>query len=281
MAQKAGPQFVGFFVPILDALKELGGSGSAAEVCERVIENHGISDEALNEILPGGQSRIRNQIQWARFYLVKAGMLDASIRGIWSLTKQGTEGLEEKDALPLFKSIALTFRKKGESKKNKHQPIEVDVIDAPPSLTLLETLQNLPPDGFERVCQRLLRESGFEQVTVTGKSGDGGIDGHGILSINALVSFNVLFQCKRYVGSVSPAQVRDFRGGMLGRADKGIILTTGTFTSEAKKEARRDGAPPIELVDGEKLVSMFEKLELGVIPKVVYEVDDKFFSEYR
>lgn len=281
MAEKAGPQFVGFFVPILNALKDLGGSGSAAEVCDRVIEYHGITDEALYEVLPGGQSRIRNQIQWARFYLVKAGLLDASVRGIWSLTKQGTEGLEEKDALPLFKQIALTFRKKSEAKRDKSQPKEMEVPDSPPSLSLLEVLQNLPPEGFERVCQRLLRESGFQQVTVTGKSGDGGIDGHGILAINPLVSFNVLFQCKRYSGSVSPAQVRDFRGGMLGRADKGIILTTGTFTSEAKKEGRRDGAPPIELVDGEKLVSMFEKLELGVIPKVVYEVDDKFFDEYR
>lgn len=281
MSEKAGPQFVGFFVPILNALKELGGSGSAAEVCDRVIENHCITDDALNEVLPGGQSRIRNQIQWARFYLVKAGLLDASVRGIWSLTKQGTEGLEENDALPLFKQIAQTFRKKGETKKSKSQPKGMEAPDSPPSLSLLEVLQNLPPEGFERVCQRLLRESGFQQVTVTGKSGDGGIDGHGVLAINPLVSFNVLFQCKRYSGSVSPAQVRDFRGGMLGRADKGIILTTGTFTSEAKKEARRDGAPPIELVDCEKLVSMFEKLELGVMPKVVYEVDDKFFDEYR
>jgi restriction system protein len=281
MSEKAGPQFVGFFVPILNALKDLGGSGSAAEVCDRVIENHGITDEALNEVLPGGQSRIRNQIQWARFYLVKAGLLDASVRGIWSLTKQGFEGLEEKDALPLFKQIAKTFRKKSEKRRDISQPKEVEETNSPPDLSLLEVLQNLPPEGFERVCQRLLRESGFQQVTVTGKSGDGGIDGHGILAINPLVSFNVLFQCKRYSGSVAPAQVRDFRGGMLGRADKGIILTTGTFTSEAKKEARRDGAPPIELVDGEKLVSMFEKLELGVVPKVVYEVDDKFFDEYR
>jgi restriction system protein len=68
---------------------------------------------------------------------------------------------------------------------------------------------------------------------------------------------------------------------MIGRADKGIIITTGTFTTEATKEARRDGATPIELVDGETIVRMFERLELGVQPKTVYEVDEAFFAEYR
>ena len=142
-------------------------------------------------------------------------------------------------------------------------------------------MKSLSPGGFERVSQRLLRESGFERVLVTGKSGDGGIDGHGILQVNPFVSFMVLFQCKRYAGAVSASQVRDFRGAMMGRADKGIIITTGTFTTEATKEARRDGAPPIELVDGETLAQMFERLELGVKPKIVYFVDEAFFEEYR
>ncbi len=138
----------------------------------------------------------------------------------------------------------------------------------------------LPPSGFERLCQRLLRESGFQQVIVTGRSGDGGIDGNGLLQINPFVSFQVLFQCKRYAGSVSASQIRDFRGAMMGRADKGIILTTGTFTKDAKNEAIRDGAPPIELVDGEKLLAMFEQLELGLKPVTTYEIDDDFFGEF-
>ena len=146
---------------------------------------------------------------------------------------------------------------------------------------LLQILRELPPEGFERICQRLLRESGFEQVTVTGRSGDGGIDGVGVLEINPFVSFKVLFQCKRYAGSVSSPQIRDFRGAMMGRADKGLIITTGAFTLDAKKEARRDGVPPIELVDSEKLVDMFERLELGLRPRIAYDVDDQFFREYR
>ena len=145
---------------------------------------------------------------------------------------------------------------------------------------LLALIKSLPPDGFERLCQRVLRESGFQEVTVTGKTGDGGIDGIGVLQVNPFVSFNVLFQCKRYQGSVTPSQVRDFRGAMAGRADKGIMMTTGTFTVEAKKEARRDGAAPIELVAGEDLVKLFEDLELGLLPRRTFEVDRKFFDEF-
>lgn len=146
---------------------------------------------------------------------------------------------------------------------------------------LLDLIRSIPPEGFERLSQRLLRESGFQQVTVTGRSGDGGIDGAGTLQINPFVSFNVLFQCKRYRGTVTPSQVRDFRGAMMGRADKGIIITTGSFTLEAKKEARRDEVPPIELVDGDILVDMFERLELGLTPKRTYEIDEKFFDDYK
>jgi restriction system protein len=148
-------------------------------------------------------------------------------------------------------------------------------------IDLLNILKSLPPAGFERICQRLLRESGFQQVTVTGKSGDGGIDGIGVVQVNAFVSFRVLFQCKRYQGAVAVSTVRDFRGAMSGRADKGIIMTTGTFTQDAKKEARRDGVVPIELVDGENMVEMFEKLELGLKPIKTYAIDEKFFEEFK
>ena len=167
-----------------------------------------------------------------------------------------------------------------------------DVIDAPPEgglasstpdhrQLIVDRLRNLTPSGFERFAQRLLRESDFEEVTITGRSGDGGIDGVGILQVNALVSFKVLFQCKKYSGAVTPSQVRDFRGAMQGRADKGIILTTGTFTADARREAVRDGVPPIELVDAEKLVSMLEKLELGLRPVKAFALDEDFFQEFE
>ena len=145
---------------------------------------------------------------------------------------------------------------------------------------VLKLLMTLSSQGFEQFCQRMLREAGFTQVTVTGRSNDHGIDGHGTLTLNPLVSFKVLFQCKRYKDTVSPAQVRDFRGAMAGRADKGIIITTGTFTAEARREAARDGVPPIELLDGEKLVALLEQLELGLKPVKAFEVDANFFRSF-
>lgn len=183
-----------------------------------------------------------------------------------------------------FQAIQKIFRDEKKS-KNQIEPtndgIEADEIEPLDHRTKLLTLiKTLPPAGFERLSQRLLRESGFQQVTVIGKSGDGGIDGVGVLQVNPFVSFNVLFQCKRYQGAVTPSQVRDFRGAMMGRADKGIIITTGTFTLEAKKEARRDGVPPLELVDGEALVQLFEQLELGLVPRTTYDIDDKFFEDF-
>jgi restriction system protein len=146
---------------------------------------------------------------------------------------------------------------------------------------VLELMQALPAAGFEELCQAILREAGFNEVVVTGRSGDKGIDGYGTLQINPLVSFKVLFQCKRYKESVSSSDVRDFRGAMAGRADIGIFITTGTFTAEARREASRDGVTPIELIDGDKLVDMLENLELGLLPVKSFEVDTSFFEKFR
>jgi restriction system protein len=289
-----GPEFVKYFSPVIEALKELGGSGRPAEVRDVIANYLNISEQERTELLESGAPRFDNQVHWARFYLAKAGILDSSKRGVWSLSDKGRaiESLSADEAISLFREVHAQF----ESDQSKSQ--EGPVIDEPseesiaPNETatsedssyrkrLLEILLSLPPAGFERLCQRLLRESGFEQVTVTGRSGDGGIDGHGLLQVNPFVSFKVLFQCKRYAGAVSVSQVRDFRGAMMGRADKGIILTTGTFTSDAQKEAVRDGVPPIELVHGEKLLDLFEDLELGLTPRKTFDVDAHFFQEFQ
>ena len=145
---------------------------------------------------------------------------------------------------------------------------------------LLERIRSLAPSGFERLTQRLLRESGFSQVEVTGKSGDGGIDGSGTLSLNKLVSIRVLFQCKKYRGSVGSEAVRNFRGAMQGRADYGLILTTGTFTADARREASRDGVSPIELIDGERLIDLMKDLQLGLTPVQTFMVDEAFFQGF-
>jgi restriction system protein len=288
MEKTEGPQFLRFFVPVVETLKELGGSGRPAEVTDIVVEKLGIPDAEVEETLKSGMSRVKNQVHWARFYLAKSGFIDASQRGVWSLTEKGMEAqLTAEDALRHFKDVQTQFRK-----APVDEPVEsVDQLDADEAdetpfgiedhrTELLSILKSLSPSGFERVCQRLLRESGFEKVVVTGRSGDGGIDGHGVIQINPFVSFKALFQSKRYDGVISPSQIRDFRGAMMGRADKGIFITTGTFSVSARQEALRDGVPAIELVDGEKLVDMFEYLELGLTPRTVYEIDQTFFDSY-
>ncbi|MGI9066666.1 MAG: restriction endonuclease [Pyrinomonadaceae bacterium] len=276
-----GPKFVGFFWPVIEVLKELGGSARPAEVREQIAKKLGISEQEQAEPMQSGIPRFDNQVAWARFYLAKAGIIDSSARGVWTLTEKGRAltHLNHDEALELFKVVLAQFQRESEETIEAEDGEAIPPQDA--ALTtaanyrqqLLEILRGLPPSGFERFCQRLLRESGFQEVTVTGRSGDGGIDGIGILQVGALVSFKVLFQCKRYSGAVNPSQVRDFRGAMQGRTDKGIIVSTGSFTPDSKREAVRDGVPPIELIDGEKLVTMIEELELGLSPIKSYKVN--------
>lgn len=285
--KEEGSQFVRYFGPLLDALRGLGGSAKADEAVDRVADDLKLSDETLNETLSSGGSRFRNQVAWARFYLVREGLIDSSKHGVWSLTEKGFKTqLGPDQSRELFLKWVKIFQAQ-RKQKEATEPAAEQIAEGTGAISkdyreeVLEILLALPPAGFERLSQRILREAGFTQVVVTGQSGDGGIDGFGILQINPLVSFKVLFQCKRYAKSVSPSHVRDFRGAMSGRADKGIIITTGTFSAEAKREATRDGAPPIELIDGEKLIDMLEKLELGLKPVATYEVQNSFFNEFN
>jgi restriction system protein len=282
-----GSQFAQYINPLLVVLKELGGSARSAEAKTAVADHLGLSDEVLEARLESGSSRFDNQVGWARYYLMRAGYIDSSRRGVWALTEKGRSAAELSDG-EIQRLVQDVISRWGRKSDEVEEPLEGDP-DVPLSeepgkdyrSQLLTLLKELPPAGFERLCQRLLREAGFERVTVTGRSGDGGIDGDGVLELNSFVSFRVLFQCKRYKDSVGPSVVRDFRGAMMGRAEKGLILTTGSFTADARREASRDGVPPIELVDGEKLIDLFERLELGLKPRPTYDVVDSFFDEFR
>lgn len=293
-------EFATWINPLLRTLKDLGGSARPREAVDHVARMRAVPDQVLDQTIQNGASRFANQVHWARFYLAEDGYIDRSRRGVWRLTEKGhaAPDLSNHEIRSLIERVqASSGRSTGSRSNERGDQVQVSRQAVSPPLenvevapeeehanhrtALLSVLRSLPSAGFERLCQRLLREAGFEEVVVTGRSGDGGIDGHGVLVLNAFVSFRVLFQCKRYEGSVGPAQVRDFRGAMQGRADKGIILTTGAFTVEARREATRDGVPPIELVDSEKLISLFEQLQLGLEPRTAYEVDDAFFTEYR
>ncbi len=266
-----------FLEPILATLHELGGSASRGELKNKVIEDMGLTPDQAKYNVGFSISRLK----WL-------GFIDNSERGVWSLTAKGweTQQVDPKEIKRLLRQ-KREARKQAQTKKEAALTEEIETSAEDPAdetaswrEDLLDTLQNIPPDAFERLCQRLLRESGFIEVEVTGKSSDGGIDGHGIIRLAGLISFPVLFQCKRYSGSVGASVVRDFRGAMVGRAEKGLILTTGRFTIEAQREATRDGATPIDLIDGELLMDKMKELKLGVAAKMVevVEVDKDWFA---
>lgn len=272
-----------YWRPILDALRELGGSGTPREVREIVVKALEISDEELEQTHEkSGLNIVENDIHWSRNDLKGAGLIDASERGVWRLTKEGENAFPSyRDCQKMLFEVRRKRRLQTLEKAKAEQEEQTEAETESRELSLLEVLRGLSPDGFERFCQRLLREAGFLEVTVTGKSGDGGIDGRGILKINSLVTEHVLFQCKRWQGTVGSTVIRDFRGAMSGRTTKGIIITTGHFSVHAEEEASRDGVPPIELVDGQRLVELLEQLTLGVKPRMVFDIDFDFFDPYR
>jgi restriction system protein len=264
--------------PVLRTLHELGGSASISEIDDKVAEIVGLTEDQLR-VPHGGRpnrSEIQYRLAWTRTYLKLYGLLDNSTRGVWSLTAKGQQ-VTEVDGRDVVRTVTALSRKPqvtvdtAEAAESPEPDIEQDWRGV-----LSDTLLKMAPAAFERLAQRLLREAGFE---VTGRSGDGGIDGTGILRIG-LLSFHVIFQCKRWQGVVGPATVREFRGAMMGRADKGLVITTGTFTRDAIKEATRDGAPAIDLVDGEQLIDMLKNLQLGVTTRQVEQilVDIDWFS---
>lgn len=289
-SQKArGSEFVQWMAPLLEALRTLGDSGTPREVTDLIARQCQVPDAKREELTSTNVPRFSNQVAWARQYLVWEGLLSSEKRGIWALTDKGKRTtLNDNTSRELFlRWVAINAERRKEKKESEGetagpavltaQVIEADIEE---KSELLSVLQRLTPKGFENFCKYLLRVHGFEKVEVTPDGRDGGIDGYGVLQLNPFVSFKVIFQCKRYVGTVSRAQVGDLRNAMIGRADKGIMITTGVFSEDAKREASREGAPPIELIDGNQLVEMLKKEEVGVKPRMVYDVDYDFFRTY-
>ena len=271
---------------VLAALHSLGGSAHRRDLRIKTVDyllEKGMPRSVL-DIPFSGKGRkdwpkLNYEIGWAITNIKFLGLADNPQRGIWSLTKKGqaTHRVDANDIDQLRQ-----IRKQRRVDRRQRVPQGEDTTDNTVTWReeLLEVLRNMPPDSFERLCQRLLRESGFRDVKVTGKSGDGGIDGHGIIRIGGLISFPVMFQCKRFSGGVGARTVRDFRGAMAGRADKGLILTTGHFTADAKKEATRDGVAIIDLIGGNLVIDKIKELELGVGKKMVevWEVNREWFE---
>lgn len=279
--RKQSDRYLRMYAPLVEELKRIGGAGTPKEVIPLVLDTFEFSDTELTETTKSGANRSENEVRWAAAYLKEYGFLRADTQGVWTLTDEGWK-------VEMSIEFGRELRKKWHKSRSRNSKIkepEVEIED-PEELpderkSVLQVLQELPPEGFERFCQQLLRHIGFQAVVVTGKSGDGGIDGNGVFQMNQLISIKVLFQCKRYQGAVSPSEVRDFRGAMQGRTEMGIFLTTGTFSKLAKEEATRDGVPPIQLVDGTRLKELIEDRQFGVRPRTEYDVDEKFFDQFR
>ena len=274
MKKNKVPQFDALMAPSVQALKSLGGSASIDELVPEIVRLLGLSQE-VTEVPHGatGRTELEYRAAWARTYLRKAGLIENSERGIWALTPEGAKA-DAVDGRQIARDVAKQFQS-GQAKDNESGDSVAEEPEAIPSWQdkLIAVLQAMDPVAFERLCQRILRESGFIEVEVTKRGGDGGIDGFGTIRIAGLISFNVLFQSKRYKGNIGPDVVRDFRGAMVGRADKGMIISTGGFTLEAKREATRDGAPPIDLIDGRLLAAKLKELKLGVKTNLVENIE--------
>jgi restriction system protein len=271
------PTYEDLMNPLIKALRDLGGSGSIEEIYEKVTEILHLPEEMLGQLHnpeTGNRTEIGYRLAWARTYLKKYGILENSSRGVWSISPNKTN-VKEVDPKEVSRFVNLSDKEQRVQQKKGN---EGDVEETPEEIqswrAALHNLltKKLDPAAFERLTKRLLRESGFVHVEVTGRSGDGGIDGKGIARLHGFLSFHVIFQCKKYQGAVTSSHIRDFRGAMVGRADKGLFITTGTFTRDALKEATRDGAPPIDLVDGDQLADKLKELSLGIKTEIVEKV---------
>lgn len=278
--------------PTLRAIRDLGGSATVSELTKAVVSLNSLSEDVQSA--PHGSSASRTELEyrlaWARTYLKNIKAVENSARGVWSVTDLGRE-IDEAQVVVLMRQWRLRLAEQRAARAQAVQAAEEELeLEGDDAATedeaswedaLLSRMQQLAPDAFERLAKRILREAGFESVTVTGGTGDQGIDGLGMYRLS-LVSFPVFFQCKRYSGPVRSPAVRDFRGAMQGRGDKGLLITTGTFTADAKAEATREGAPPIDLVDGQQLCRLLMDLRLGVqvTERTVQEVslDEDFFA---
>lgn len=283
--RKGQTEFTRWMGPVLDCLRALGGSAKPQEVSRWIARELHLSPEITEATIKSGANRFHNQVQWARQYLVWQGLLDDSRRGIWTLSPLGWKThLGEDAARTIFLDrvkVQQSERKQHASAEPESDPLDTEPPEESRDLGLLDVLKSLPPYGFELICGRLLREHGFEEVEVTQRSRDGGIDGYGLLRLSPFVSLRVAFQAKRYKDIVTRSAVGEFRNALLGRAEKGVFITTGRFTADAEAEATRDGVVPIELIDGERLAELFQDKLIGVKPKTVYEIDHAFFDEFR
>lgn len=274
----------------LQAMRAMPLPASNAEINEAVADALGLSAEqqAVMHYQRSGarQTELAYRVAWARTALRVAGAIDSAGRAVWTVTAEGRRIRQDVVNRRYERHLAeRAAQRKQQQRVDAPTPPAGNGPESPADVDwreqLLDRLGELSPNGFEQLTGRLLTAAGFHDVDVLGQSGDGGIDCVGMYRLS-LVSFPTYVQCKRYQGSVSASMVRDLRGAMVGRGDRGLLITTGTFTKAARSEATRDGAPPIELIDGEALCDLLKDYELGVrvTERTVEDIDveDDYFE---
>ena len=276
ISKKKCPGYQFFIKPTIDALYQLGGSGANSEIYKKVIKNTNLSEDVIDEMHSFTMTEVEYKLMWARTYLKNYGAVESSKQGVWVLTAKGA-ALAKLADLDVKEIVRFTNNKNGATKNNGS---ESDTPTEPKGWReqITDILLSMSPYAFEKLAQRLLRECGFSDVEVTKKSGDGGIDGTGKLRINGIFSFNVAFQCKRYKGAVGAPEIRDFRGSLSTNIEKGVLITTGSFTRAALAEASSEGKRLIDLMDGEELLNKLAEYGIGLNEVKSYEVDMDFFN---
>lgn len=267
------------------ALKQLGGSGKNTEINDKASEILCLSDEVLSvpHLNSGSMSEVNYRLAWARTLLKNYGAVENSARGVWSITPDFSD-VDAVDGVYVEKNCKKSISKTAAKKETPEQQMEEAGVEIPDEVKpwrkkLYNVLTTMNPYSFEKLTQRLLRECGFEDVKVTKKAGDGGIDGTGKLKINGIFSFNIAFQCKRYQGSVGAPDIRDFRGSLTTDIEKGLFITTGSFSKQAIEEASNPGKKHIDLINGEEFISKLAENGIGVKEVKDYEVDEEYFSK--
>lgn len=286
MAKQKQNKFIRWFKPLMDVMSELG-TASSKEVIDKIAEKECLSEDYMSQVYPkSGGNVFRTQVWFARQYLTWEGLMYTPERSVWSLTDKGAKiapEFTEQTAVEIVKKwVAINSKLRKEKQHSEENANistdneEVEAEDVIPA-SLLDIIKSTSPEGFERLCGELLRRYNFENVEVTQRSRDGGIDGFATLKINPFVNYRVAFQCKRYKDTVSVDEIRAFCYH-LSKYDRILFITTGKYSKDARQIEKEQTS--LELIDGEQLVKMFEDIGLGVTPVVHYEPNLSYFERF-
>lgn len=299
----AVPAFQDFLLPVLQVTAD-GQEHAVSEFVELMAQHFNLSPEDRAEMLPSGtQTRLFNRCQWARTYLAKAGLFEATRRGHVRITQRGRDVLAQnidkitREYLEQFEEFrAFTQRPQPEESQGNNELLSTQTPEERLESSyqalrkelageLLKQVMSCSPAFFERLVIDLLVAMGYggsraDAGRAVGQSGDGGIDG--IIKEDRLGLDVVYLQAKRWQNPVGGREIRDFVGSLaLRSANKGVFITTSYFTAQAIEHAGK--APQkVVLIDGQQLVDLLIDFDVGVSPSstyVVKKLDLDYFGE--